>query len=98
MLKGALLHAHLDVTIDIDFLLSWALEQEAVYVRASAPLNTPSLTTNALPAFTPFPKSEVKLSASQRLTGASYDRDWIPVNAARESLPPELGGLAGFDK
>ena len=98
MPKGALLHAHLDATVDVNFLLNRALEQEAVYVRASAPLTTLSPTANVLPEFTPFPKSEVKLSAGLSLTDASYDGGWIPMNAARESFSPELGGPAGFDK
>ena len=98
MPKGALLHAHLDATVDVNFLLNRILEQEALYVRASAPLTTLSPTANALPEFSPFPKSEVKLSAGQSLTHALYDGGWIPVKVARETFSPELGGPEGFDK
>ena len=98
MPKGALLHAHLDATVDVNFLLNRILEQEALYVRASAPLTTLSPTANVLPEFSPFPKSEVKLSAVQSLTDAAYDGGWIPVNVARERFSLELGGPEGFDK
>ena len=98
MPKGGLLHAHLDATVDVNLLLNRVLEQEALYVRASTPLITLSPTANVLPEFSPFPKSEVKLSASQCLTDASYDGGWIPVNVARETFSPELGGPQGFDK
>lgn len=98
MPKGALLHAHLDATVDVNFLLNRILEQEALYVRTSAPLTTLLPTANVLPEFSPFPKSEVKLSDVQSLTDASYDGGWIPVKAAREAFSPELGGPEGFDK
>lgn len=98
MPKGALLHAHLDATVDVNFLLNRILEQEALYVRASVPLTTLSLTANVLPEFSPFPKSEVKLSPIQSLTDASYDGGWIPVKVARDNFSPELGGPEGFDK
>jgi len=98
MPKGALLHAHLDATVDVNFMLNRILEQEALYVRASAPLNTLLPTANVLPEFSPFPKSEVKLSAVQSLTDALYDGGWIPVKVARETFSRELGGPEGFDK
>ena len=98
MPKGALLHAHLDATVDVNFLLSRILEQEAMYIRAASPLTTLSPTANVLPEFSPFPKSEVKLSATQNLTDPSYDGGWIPVQAARANFSPELGGPEGFDR
>jgi len=98
MPKGGLLHAHLDATVDVNFMLNRILEQEALYVRASAPLTALLPTANVLPEFTPFPKSEVKLSAVQSLTNLSYDGGWIPVKVARKTFSPELGGPGGFDK
>ena len=98
MPKGALLHAHLDATVDVNFLLSRILEQDLLYVRASAPLTALPPTANVLPEFSPFPKSEVKLSPVQSLTDPSYDGGWIPVKIARETFSPELGGPEGFDK
>ena len=100
MPKGGLLHAHLDATVDVNFLLNRVLEHEALYVRASSPLTLAALspTPTVLPEFTPFPKSEVKLSANKSLTDASYDGGWLPVNVARENFSPELGGPEGFDK
>lgn len=98
MPKGALLHAHLDATVDVNFLLSRVLEQDAIHVRASGPLTTLSPTPNVLPEFSPFAKSEVKLSPVQDLTDPSYDGGWIQVNVAREAFSQELGGPEGFDK
>jgi adenosine deaminase CECR1 len=98
MPKGALLHAHLEATVDVNFLLNRILEQNVLYVRASAPLTTLSPTPNALPEFSPFPGSAVRLSAVQCLTDPSYDGGWIPVRIARETFSPELGGPVGFDK
>ena len=98
MPKGALLHAHLDATVDVNFLLRRVLEQDLIYVRASAPLTTLSPTANVLPEFSPFPKSEVRLSTVQNLTDPSYDGGWVPVKVARESFSLELGGPEGFDK
>ena len=98
MPKGALLHAHLDATVDVNFLLNRILEQEALYVRASAPLTTLSPAANVLPDFSPFAKSEVKLSPIQSVTDPSYDGGWIPVKVAREAFSPGLGGPEGFDK
>lgn len=98
MPKGALLRAHLDATVDVNFLLSRILEQDLLYVRASAPLTTISPIANVLPEFSPFPKSEVKLSPVQNLTDPSYDGGWIPVKVARVNFSPKLGGPEGFDK
>lgn len=98
MPKGALLHAHLEASVDVKFLLKRVLEQDTMYVRASVPLTTLSPTANVLPEFSPFAKSEVELSAVQNLTDPSYDGGWIPVNVARESFSRELGGPEGFDE
>ena len=98
MPKGALLHAHLDATVDVHFLLKRVLEQDLVYVRAPGPLAALSPTANVLPELTPFPKSEVKLSPVQSVTDPSYDGGWIPVNVAREAFSKELGGPEGFDR
>jgi len=91
---GALLHAHFNATVDVNLIL----EQEAFYVRASAPLTALSPTANVPPEFSPFPKFEVKLSATNDLTDASYNGEWIPVEAASENFSPEFGGLERPDK
>ncbi|KAF9778026.1 hypothetical protein BJ322DRAFT_1094454 [Thelephora terrestris] len=97
MPKGALLHAHLDATVDVNFLLGRILEQDAIYVRTCAPLTALNPTANVLPEFSPFPKSEVKLSAGKSVTDPSYDGGWIPVKVARDNFSLELGGPEGFD-
>ena len=98
MPKGALLHAHLDATVDVNFLLNKVLEQDAMYVRASAPLIALSPTPNVLPEFSPFPKSEIDPPVVGSLTDPAYDGGWIPVKVAREAFSEELGGPEGFDR
>ena len=98
MLVGALLHAHLDATADVDFLSRRVLEQELIYIRASAPLTILAPTANVLLEFPPFPKFKVKLSAVQNLTDPSYDGGWVLVKVAGEIFSLELGGPEGFDK
>jgi len=98
MPKGALLRAHMDSTVDVNFLLSRILEQDLVYVRASAPVTTVSPIANVLPELSPFPKSEVKPSPFQSVTDPAYDGGWIPVKVARANFSPELGGPEGFDE
>ena len=98
MPKGASLHAHLNSTVDVNFLLNKALEQDAMYIRASAPLTTISPTPNVLPEFSPFSKSEIDPPAVCSLTDPAYDGGWIPVKVAREAFSEELGGPEGFDR
>lgn len=98
MPKGALLHAHLDATVDVNLLLGMILQHDVIYVRTPALLTTLSPTANVSPEFSPFQKSEVKLSAVRSLTDPAYDGGWIPVNVARDAFSRELGGPEGFDK
>ncbi|KAF2100323.1 Metallo-dependent hydrolase [Rhizodiscina lignyota] len=42
MPKGALLHSHLEAMVDLDWLLKQLFETEGIYIKATAPLQTPN--------------------------------------------------------
>ncbi|KAJ7172253.1 hypothetical protein C8R46DRAFT_1085294 [Mycena filopes] len=97
MPKGALLHAHLDATVNAGFLLKLALEQPALHVRAAEPLSALNV-SRILPEFQAlarenFPDSEVAL------TDRSYvPSTWVSLKVARETFDLALGGAKGFDE
>ena len=94
MPKGALLHAHLDATVNPEILLKLALQYPMFHVRIHKPLTISNLSTN-LPEFRVFPQDQfIKLSS---LTEVSYPLgSWVPLQKARDSF--EFGGQEGFDK
>lgn len=94
MPKGALLHAHMDATVNKEYLLELALKEPSFHVRTSCVITTATSTT-ALPEFRPF--KEVQLSQNASVTDPGYlAESWIPLYQARESF--SLGGPNGFDK
>ena len=94
MPKGALLHAHLDATVNPEVLLKLALQYPIFHVRVHERLTTSNLSTN-LPQFRPLPADQ--LSELSSLTEASYPLgSWVPLHKARDSFA--LGGKEGFDK
>lgn len=96
MPKGALLHAHLDATVDVDFMLELAKKQPGMHVRVRHPLSKSNLATN-LPEFRMLPQEQ--LSSVNSLTDLSYPLgSWIPLENARSFFSSELGGAEGFDK
>ena len=96
MPKGALLHAHLDATVNARFLLDLALQHPFLHVRVAQPLSAANLKTN-LPEFRALPAEEFTSHAS--LTDAAYPVGaWVPLQNARRAFAPELGGEAGFDQ
>ncbi|KDR73569.1 hypothetical protein GALMADRAFT_251310 [Galerina marginata CBS 339.88] len=95
MPKGALLHAHLDATVNAEFLLELALKQPAIHVRIQKPLEASNLATN-LPEFRILPREQCTDIPS--LTGPSYPLgSWVSLQNARNSFAPDLGGKDGFD-
>ncbi|KAJ7709676.1 hypothetical protein B0H17DRAFT_1028673 [Mycena rosella] len=97
MPKGGLLHAHLDATVNAEFVLKIALEQPALHVRAPAPLSALTLST-ILPQFSALPRDMFPDSGTA-LTDASYSPGtWVSLKNARASFDPALGGSEGFDK
>ncbi|KAF8163526.1 hypothetical protein B0H34DRAFT_327265 [Crassisporium funariophilum] len=96
MPKGALLHAHLDATVNAEYLLELAFKHPAFHVRVHEPLTASNLTTN-LPEFRALPQDQ--FSDVGCLTDASYALgSWVSLHNARDSFAQELGGKEGFDK
>ena len=96
MPKGALLHAHLDATVNVDVLLQLALQQPAIHVCVSTPIKASTI-ASTLPVFRALPPDQ--FSDGPGLTEASYiANQWVPLRKARETFDPELGGLDGFDR
>ena len=94
MPKGALLHAHLDATVNPEILLKLALQYPAFHVRVHEPLTISNLSTN-LPEFRAL--SPDYPSDLGSLTEASYPLgSWVQLHKARDSFVP--GGQEGFDK
>ena len=94
MPKGALLHAHLDATVDKEYILQLALKEPYMHARTSCVVTTANATTT-VPEFRAFKEAQPCQSAS--VTDPDYPADyWIPLHQARESF--SLGGPNGFDK
>ena len=94
MPKGALLHAHLDATVNPEILLKLALQYPALHVRVHEPLTLSNLSTN-LPEFRALPLNQ--FSDLSSLSDASYPLEsWVSLQRARDSFG--LGGQEGFDK
>ncbi len=92
MPKGALLHAHMDAMVDVDWLLEKALATEGMHLRASEPLCTPSALETASIAFS-FAKSAPQ--TDQNIWSDRYEPETlIPLKAAVEAFPD--GGRPGF--
>jgi adenosine deaminase CECR1 len=96
MPKGALLHAHLDATVDMAFLLRLALQHPAMHVRASQRITEASI-KSITPQFQPLPPAQ--FNAIGNLTDEGYQPDqWVCFKVARDSFPTQLGGPEGFDR
>ncbi|KAK7033986.1 hypothetical protein VNI00_012415 [Paramarasmius palmivorus] len=97
--KGALLHAHLDGTVNVSVLLELALKHSAIHVCATEPISDKNF-TSALPQFKAFAASELSdVGNVVGLTDATYrPSSWIPIQRARELFHADLGGPEGFDR
>jgi adenosine deaminase CECR1 len=96
MPKGALLHVHLEATVNASVLLELALQQPAIHVSASKPINASTI-ASTLPEFKALSKD--RFSDGVGLTDPSYvANDWVSIRKAREMFDPALGGPCGFDK
>jgi len=96
MPKGALLHAHLDATVDANVLLQMGLRYPLIHVRAQIVINSSSI-VNTLPEFIPLAVPGRFVDCS--LTDPSYTPGaWVPLSVARERFDPAMGGPEGFDK
>lgn len=96
MPKGALLHVHLDATVDAATVLKMASKQPAIHVRASQAIHSSNL-KSILPEFRPLPRDQ--FSDVLSLTDPSYpSNEWVSFKKAREYFDPALGGPEGFDR
>ncbi|KAI0053868.1 adenosine deaminase-like growth [Auriscalpium vulgare] len=96
MPKGALLHAHLDATVDKKYLWGLALQYPQLHVRAATVITAANRSTT-LPEFRPLPLTSSTHDGS--FTAAGYVGDtWLPLHQARDAFDPALGGPDGFDK
>lgn len=95
MPKGALLHVHLDATVNVRILLELALAQPAMHVRTLTRLTVSNIKAR-LPMFKALPPDQIASFSS--LTDESYPgEEWVPLHRARETFDASLGGEAGFD-
>lgn len=96
MPKGALLHAHLDATVNAEFLLKLALKHPALHVRVPTRLTVSGL-ASTLPEFRALPREQ--FSDIPSVTDASYEPGaWVSLQNARKSFDSNLGGPGGFDR
>lgn len=92
MPKGALLHAHFDALIDVDWLLEQAMATEGMHIYSTEPLHTDAARTKASFFFIYAPSAP---GTESSVWEAGYtDSCRIPVNTAAESFPD--GGRKGF--
>ncbi len=98
MPKGALLHAHLDATVNAEILLKLALNQPYLYVRTTGRLTEANIST-LLPEFTALRTAHTNGVVPSSVTDASYSHGvWLPIQSARENFDSTLGGPLAFDK
>lgn len=96
MPKGALLHAHLDATVNQNFVLQLALQQPALHVRTATPINATTI-GSTLPEFRALPQNQ--FAEGPGVTDVSYvANEWVSLQQARNTFDPALGGPHGFDK
>ncbi|KAJ7510093.1 hypothetical protein B0H11DRAFT_2152419 [Mycena galericulata] len=97
MPKGGLLHAHLDATVNAEFVLKLALEHPALHVRVAEPLSALNI-SKILPEFRALSEN-MFTSSGVALTDASYSPNtWVSLKIAREGFDSALGGPDAFDK
>ena len=96
MPKGALLHAHLDATVNTQVLWDLVLKQSAYHIRTEHLVNAQTI-SSTIPLFQPMPQSHHSKNLS--LTDETYvPGKWVPLHQARENFDPSLGGPEGFDR
>ncbi|KAH7908872.1 Metallo-dependent hydrolase [Hygrophoropsis aurantiaca] len=97
MPKGALLHAHLDITVNSKSLLELALQYPTIHICAPTSINAATI-SSVSPEFKPHPPGLSSSSGALSLSVTDYiPNTWIPLQTARENFAPSLGGKDGFD-
>ncbi|TFY65706.1 hypothetical protein EVG20_g5389 [Dentipellis fragilis] len=97
MPKGALLHAHLDATVNVRHLLKLAHQYaDRLHVRTEVMLTDLNI-TDTIPEFSPLPDGHPASTLS--VTSVDYTPGtWVSLAKARAGFSPALGGPEGFDK
>jgi hypothetical protein len=96
MPKGALLHVHLDLTVNGNTLLALALQHSSIHIRASARVTPDSIESVEIEC-RPLPSSFVPQCISLCLPTYKPGQ-WIPLRRAREQFDAALDGTQGFDR
>jgi adenosine deaminase CECR1 len=97
MPKGALLHAHLEATIDAETLLKIALNFPNICIRAPVGITADNINT-ILPDFKPLPANST-YDASCIITSSDYQPStYVSAKKVRDQWPQDLGGPGGFDQ
>lgn len=96
MPKGALLHAHLEATVDAAAVLNMALEHPNICIRSPSVITTDNY-MSILPDFQPLTTSAAHTS-SPSITSPDYTPDtYVSAQKVRAEWPMALGGPSGFD-
>ncbi|KAF8635817.1 hypothetical protein AX15_000017 [Amanita polypyramis BW_CC] len=96
MPKGALLHAHLDATVDPEIVLKLALKHSAMHICVPDVVTTQNV-RSVCPTFKALPESEY--ADGPGLTDQSYNPNtFVTIQKARATFDVSLGGPDGFDK
>lgn len=96
MPKGALLHAHLEATVDAASLLKIALEYPNVCIRAPDVITNESI-DSVLPDFLALPAAESYISPATITSQYYVPSTCVSAQKARNEWPEALGGPQGFD-
>lgn len=93
MPKGALLHAHLDAMVDIDWLVDQALAEKGFCILAPAPLSDREKRDTGFIQFRYYPEEEIKhqpKSTSADIWNASYTSNTpVSIREAQRSFPDD---------
>lgn len=99
MPKGALLHAHLEATIDAATLLNIGLDYPNMCIKVPKSINESNLMFT-IPEFEALPVAEEHTRAIHPvITEPNYVPDtWVSAQRVRREWPEHLGGPDGFDR
>ena len=96
MPKGALLHAHLEATVDAASLLKMALEHRNLCIRAPV-IMTKDMLSSTLPDFLALPVAGSYVSPVTITSPDYVPNTYVSAQKVRNEWPEILGGPSGFD-